>query len=71
MLAEVLFKGGKSTAYIHCYLKWDRVSALADYIVRRAGTLDVQEYGVPKVRYLAADYVWPERYVLEVSPASA
>lgn len=49
---DALFNG-KSRAGLHCYLKWDRASALADFIVRRAGSLEVPiSFEVPNVTSL-------------------
>lgn len=50
---DLLFAGGKPKAKTGVYLKWDRSSALADYIVRHAGTIEVPiSFQVPNVELL-------------------
>jgi hypothetical protein len=55
---------------ITTYLRWDRYSAMADFIMRRAGTMEVPiSYDpvtareLPPIKWSCCD--WPERVVVE------
>ena len=62
-------QGGPLRSSLAVYLRWDRYSAMADYLVRRYGIEVPMSFAVPQVRELPpikwSVCDWPERVVIE------
>ncbi len=56
--------GGKPQP-LNVYLRWDRTSALVDYLCRNYGLLLPPDWKMPRVTELAANHQWPDRILIE------
>jgi len=66
---DLIGAGGPPGTNLSVYLKWDRYSALADFILRRYGLEVPLSFDMPQATYLPpvkwSICDWPERYVVE------